>query len=142
MKFQKTYEKQIRDSHTGEIITFHHRRLTAEDKDYYNANIYERNGDKITVRSDTYIESALNVITGFPDGTFEDESGKISSNTNSSDYRENWKEILAKNVPDLLYDFAVSLYGYAPHPKDIANSLGEQLKNGSESPKPLIDSTK
>jgi hypothetical protein len=86
----------------GKIVLFYRFPETSE-RVAFQAAAYKRDGDTLIDSSDqAIIDSAIVVLTAIRDGDFTYDGKKISSDPQSEDYREDWKECVAETGADLL----------------------------------------
>lgn len=65
--------------------------------------IGELPNEESVLNLDARVKFAKEYIAGIPEGYFSDENGKlISSDKNSENYRDDWKDLLEKHAADLL----------------------------------------
>ncbi|MHC1728578.1 MAG: hypothetical protein AB9866_21680 [Syntrophobacteraceae bacterium] len=106
---EKIYTATVRDGDEKHVMFY--RRPEPKEIAAYQAGLFERKGNKIITRaSETRIKFGKRILTGFKKGTFgigamidgERVVRPISSDSTDPDYREDWKELLAENMPDVV----------------------------------------
>jgi hypothetical protein len=100
------YQLNVRDG--DEVHTFYYRRPTNQEHVAYRASMFKRVKNKIisTVGQARY-DFGKRVVTGFDKGTMCDgfnadgSPNLFSCATEDPDYRDDWKELIGKTLPDI-----------------------------------------
>jgi hypothetical protein len=104
---------KIRDGVSGEVKEFIYRTPTAMDHQAYAAKSLGLIGNKAVISrkaiSEARVEFGLRILIGIKDNQFGMAGKPISSNPESPDYWEDWKELLKQYAPDLISLFAVAV---------------------------------
>lgn len=84
---------------------------TQERIDYQNEQV-TREGNTIKSKmGETRQKFGLAILTGFDDGSFENDKGKaISCDPKSKDYDAKWKDLITINAPDIIEVLAVTVF--------------------------------
>jgi hypothetical protein len=93
----------LTDGPTGDKIGIFYSTPTSPQFKAYRQAVVKRKGDKVVM--DTWnpaVKFGLEIITGFDDGSFGYDGSPISSNPESPQYREDWKDLLAETAPDII----------------------------------------
>jgi hypothetical protein len=94
---------EIADGISGDIHELHYRTPTNQERAAYRASKYKREGNTVYLMAqEANVEFALAIVEGFKAGTFGIDGEPFSSEPGSVGYREDWKELLAENAPDVL----------------------------------------
>lgn len=103
-----TFYDKLSDSR---ITLFYRLPTTEEQIKYTNSHITRRGKNIESTLGESRIAGGLKIMTGFKDGAFEDDKGKlISSDPQSGDYRPDWKELVHKYAPDIIARLAMHVY--------------------------------
>src|SRR5512134_1157262 len=91
----------IFDAPSGQTCGIYYRRPKPSECIAYQSSLLKRKGDKIQDNTTkTRLEFGLKIITGIREGDYgvEDGNGELplSSDPSSKDFREDWKELLAR----------------------------------------------
>jgi hypothetical protein len=114
-------ELTINDPISGGQITLYYRLPTTQERLKYNQSLFQRKGNKITY---TYTEARLKwgreILLGFEEGAFGVMSktppggkGKevpYSSDPESKNYREDWKDLVCEFASDLIEVLAAHVF--------------------------------
>ena len=104
-----------------EIVLFH-RAVTSRDRVRHMTRKYQRQGNKLINRHHTAsIESALDVLTGIREGDFFHGDDPVSSDPESKNFRQDWKELIESMAGDLLFILGADLF----EPKADLGALGD-----------------
>jgi hypothetical protein len=105
---------KIRDGVSGEVKEFIYRTPTAMEHQAYAAKSLGLRGNKAVISrkgiADARVEFGLKILIGIKDDQFGVGGKPISSDPQSPDYREDWKELLKQYAPDLISLFAVDVF--------------------------------
>jgi hypothetical protein len=101
LKEQEQLLAPIYDAPSGQTCGIYYRRPKPSECIAYQSSLVKRKGDKIQDNTfKTRLEFGLKIITGVREGDYGIENGNgvvpIASDPSSSDYREDWKELLAR----------------------------------------------
>lgn len=100
----------VRDGRTGTDIELYYRSPTSREEVLYQSNLVRRKGKKVVVNAGVRVRFALDILTGFRDGDFGYEGRPISSNPESPNYREDWKEIVKEGASDILRTLSLAVF--------------------------------
>ena len=101
LKDQEKLLAPIYDAPSGQTCGIFYRRPKPSECIAYQSSLLKRKGDKIQDNTfKTRLEFGLKIITGVQEGDYGIENGEravpISSDPSSPDYREDWKELIAR----------------------------------------------
>lgn len=93
----------LKDSQTGEKIGIYYSTPTTSQIKAYRQASVRRKGNKVKVSTfDPSLKWGLAIITGFDEGSFGFDGEPISSDPDSPNYREDWKDLLAETAADIV----------------------------------------
>jgi hypothetical protein len=130
-----TGKVSINDSISGRIIVLYFRVPTTRERIQYSKSLFQRKGNKITY---AYAEArqkwGREILTGFEEGAFGvvkgDKEIPYSSNPESKNYREDWKNLVCEFASDLVEILATHVFeGSTPL---VAPRLGEEEEETGE----------
>lgn len=100
------------DKLSGSNITLFYRIPTAEEQIKYINSQVTRNGRKIeSTMGENRLDGGLKILLGFKEGAFENEKGKlISSDPQSANYNEKWKDLVSTFAPDVIARLAMVVF--------------------------------
>ncbi len=116
------HEIAFSDPVSGSELSFFYRIPTTDERKTYLASQFKRVGDVLEDHSyDTRVKYAKKILTGIGEGQFgfeveaeEEEDGskviQISSNPNNEHYRADWKELIEKYLPDMLWFLSFRIF--------------------------------
>lgn len=94
---------EIHDQMAGVIHEFEYRNPTTTERAKFQAGRYVRLGDQIVDKTwSQCVKYGEAVLTGFKKGTLGVDGRLISSDPRDAEYREDWLEVLAGAVPEIL----------------------------------------
>lgn len=94
-------EFTIVDSFGNELTVFH-RMPDITERVRFSNELYKITNKNITKYPEAYAKFGFMIISGIKDGDFIDANDKpISSDPNSKDYREDWKELIENYAPEI-----------------------------------------
>jgi len=94
---------EIQDGISGDVHEMHYRPPTTEEIAAYQNGLFERRGRKLRSRiTENRLKYGARILTGFKKGTFGCDGRPFASDPADPDYREDWKEQLVKNAPDVV----------------------------------------
>lgn len=99
----------------GSIIDFYYRMPTTSERTKYGNELVRREGKKLVYRHDeTRRKYGLAILVGIGEGSFEVcKDGAwvpLGSDPNKPNYSPDWKEIVAKDAPDLVELMAAQVF--------------------------------
>lgn len=101
----------IQDTRSGTEIELYYRNPTSREEALFQAKVVKRKGTKVVLKSfDTRLEFGLKVLTGFREGDFGIDGKPISSDPDSPNYREDWKNILADGAADIIRTVGMTVF--------------------------------
>ncbi len=101
----------IQDARSGTPVKFFYKTPTAKQEVAYHNSLYQFKGNQLRFNAtETRINFALEIITGFADDAFTDNGKPISSEKGKPGYREDWKEMLKDTASDLLNLFSLTIF--------------------------------
>ncbi len=101
----------IHDTRSGSDIELYYRNPTTEEEIAYHNKLLKRQGRKMVLNIfETRLEIGLKILTGFREGDFGLNGKPISSDPQSPNYCENWKELLKENAADIITAFAYAVF--------------------------------
>jgi hypothetical protein len=108
----KIQKVKIFDSVTGEEIELSYTLPSPVKKVEYAQRLYDATQDKNVLRifPETRVEYGKEILAGIPDNYFSIEGKVISSDPASENYREDYKELIAKEAPDILASLAEAVF--------------------------------
>ncbi len=120
-------------SPNGEDVTFDffYRRPTTEEIVAYNKNLFQkRNGKVVNNVVPVRIEMGLKILTGVQDGVFSFNGKPVSSDSSSSDYFPDWKNLLKGALSGTVANFAFRVFeavseAQVDHEEILATEEGE-----------------
>jgi hypothetical protein len=101
-------EMTIQDSFTGTEIAVYYRTPTTQERQAWLASLFSREGGEVKdEQTKANLEWGKTVLTGIGENCFgvpEGENGvkPISSNSESENYRADWRELLCEFAPDFV----------------------------------------
>lgn len=103
LKRSESNRLTLTDGVTGEkIVVFYATPQASQVKAYRQASI-KRKGDKVVMNTfDPALKYGLEILTGFEEGSFGYDGQPISADPASSNYREDWKALLAETASDIV----------------------------------------
>lgn len=103
------------DSISSTEIEFYHRTPGTEERVAYQAARFHRKGNfMINCSRKAAINAAAEVLNGIREGDFEIDGQPLSSDPNSPNYREDWKELIKDMAGDLLFIMGNNLFEGKP----------------------------
>ena len=119
-------EMTIADSISGNEITFYFRTPSNGERQRYFADLWGRDGDKITDNSQqARLNWGAEILLGFEDDDFgfKDADGKVkplSSDPENKNNRADWKELIKEHAPELVEFLALRVFeGLRQIPKAV-----------------------
>jgi hypothetical protein len=101
----------IDDSRSGTEIQLFYRNPLTEEEVAYQAALYRKHGKKVRLNSyEARLKYGLKILTGFREGDFGQDGAPISADPASPYYRENWKDLLRDEAPDIVTTFAFAIF--------------------------------
>lgn len=101
----------INDARSGSEIELYYRNPTTQEEVEYQSKLFKRQGKKMLINAfSTRLEMGLKILTGFREGDFGIEGKPISSDPQSQNYKENWKELLKENAADIITAFSFAVF--------------------------------
>lgn len=102
---------EITDGISGDVHEIHVRKPTSKEIALFQAKLFERKGKKIINRAHaTRLEFGSEIITGFKPGTLGINGVAISPVASDAGYREDWKDLLVQNAPDIVAAVAQQVF--------------------------------
>ncbi len=99
---------EIQDGISGDVHEIYYRIPTVEEIASYQNSSFERRGRKFRNRIfENRLKFGGRIITGFKKGTLGCDGRAFASEPDDPDYREDWKEQLTANAPDVVSAVAV-----------------------------------
>jgi hypothetical protein len=94
---------EIQDGISGDVHEIHYRNPSVEEMAGYQNGLFERRGRKLRNKIfENRLKYGGRIITGFEKGSFGCDGKPLASDPSDPDYREDWKEQLVKNAPDVV----------------------------------------
>lgn len=101
----------INDARSGSEVELYYRNPTPAEEASYQSKLLKRKGNKVIVCSyDTRFDFGLRILTGFREGDFGFDGKPISSEKESPNYKEDWKEIVKAGAPDIVNVLAMTVF--------------------------------
>ena len=114
MRELKTSDKNsliINDARSGTEIELYYRTPTTQEEVQYQSKLIKKQGKKMLINAfETRLEMGLKILTGFREGDFGYDGKPIASDPSSSNYREDWKELLRNFAADIVTVFAFHVF--------------------------------
>ncbi len=109
------------DAIGGGDVDLFYRMPTTKERTAYSSSLVKRKGNKIINKTgETRIRFGLDILTGVQDGYFSYGGQPVSSDPNSPDYREDWKDLVEKTASDLISALSVTVFeGVRPAGGDV-----------------------
>lgn len=102
---------QIQDGMSGDVHEIHYRNPSVEEIAAYGNGLFERRGRALRSRAvQNRLKYGSRIIVGFRKGTIGCDGRPFSSDPHDPDYREDWKELLVKNAPDIVCAVAMAAF--------------------------------
>ena len=102
---------EITDGISGDVHEIHVRKPTSKEIASFQARLFERKGKKIINKAHaTRLEFGAEIITGFKPGTLGINGVAISHVASDPGYREDWKDLLVQNAPDIVAAVAQQVF--------------------------------
>lgn len=106
---------RLQDNLSGSTLEIHYRPPTAKEHAAYANGMTKRKGRQIVnCTGECRQKFGKAILKGFRDGDFGEEKGGkvtlVSSNPDSKDFREDWKEWFCKHNPDLVERLAIVVF--------------------------------
>ncbi|HHT9137385.1 MAG TPA: hypothetical protein ACFYEK_09110 [Candidatus Wunengus sp. YC60] len=121
---------KINDAISGSEIELHYRMPTTSEQVAYQSRLIKRQGKKVIINAfDTRLEFGLKIITGFGEGNFGFDGKPISTDKNSPNYRDDWKELIRQSAPDIINAFAMTVFEGARVEQDVDMEYEEVGEN-------------
>ena len=100
----------ISDARSGTEIELYYRNPTTQEEVEYQSKLYKRKGNKLILNPKVKVDLGLAILTGFREGDFGVAGRPISSDPESPNYREDWKDLLGRMASDIVSTFATVVY--------------------------------
>ena len=100
----------ISDARSGTEIELYYRNPTTQEEVEYQSKLYKRKGNKLILNPRVKVNLGLAILTGFREGDFGVADRPISSDVDSPNYREDWKDLLGRMASDIISTFATVVY--------------------------------
>ena len=100
----------ISDARSGTEIELYYRNPTTQEEVEYQSKLYKRKGNKLILNPRVKVNLGLAILTGFREGDFGVAGSPISSDVESPNYREDWKDLLGRMASDIVSTFATVVY--------------------------------
>ncbi len=102
---------KIQDAISGSEIELYYRMPTTQEMVQYQSKLIKKQGKKVLMNAfETRLEMGLKILTGFRDGDFGIDGSPISSEPSSSNYREDWKDLLKETAADIVTTLAFNVF--------------------------------
>ena len=109
--------KKIIATTRGVEVGVYHREPTTEEIHRYNNEAIRRKGQKMTFRqTEAQYKFGAKILKGLVEGAFgvPGPDGKltpVSSDPESPDYKENWKQLVLKRAPAVVITLGAAIFG-------------------------------
>ena len=100
----------ISDARSGTDIELYYRNPTTQEEVEYQSKLYKRKGNKLILNPRVKVNLGLAILTGFREGDFGVAGSPISSDVESPNYREDWKDLLGRMASDIISTFATVVF--------------------------------
>jgi len=100
----------ISDARSGTEIELYYRNPTTQEEVEYQSKLYKRKGNKLILNPKVKVNLGLAILAGFREGDFGVAGKPISSDVESPNYREDWKDLLGRMASDIVSTFATVVY--------------------------------
>jgi len=122
----QTVVVNIKDPFCDDTHSFLVRIPTAKEVSKYLAEMFKRGGKNIVANTFLHnAKSAVTILEGIKSETIAYENRPLSSEPDNSGYRENWREILLENAPEILAPIGNRFFaGASIETEDMMDPLG------------------
>lgn len=96
---------EVIDPISGDVHKIRYRTPTNAERIAYAGAMMVRDGKKIKLRVNAFdlnVEYGASVMTGFETGTFCFDGRMVSSDPPEDGYRDDWKDLLVENCPEIV----------------------------------------
>lgn len=102
---------KINDMVSGSELEMYYRLPTTQEMVSYQNRLIKRQGKKVLINAfETRLEMGLKILTGFKEGDFGVDGQPISSDADSPNYREDWKDLLKETASDIVSTLAFAVF--------------------------------
>ena len=127
---------KIQDNISGSDLEIYYRNPTTEERIAYSNESIRRKRNRVEFQTAKARQKwGKKIMTGFRDGDFEIPEGRkyvpIASDPKSSNYRENWKDLVATYAMDVIETLAAYVFDTSTEIIDETDDEEEKDDNAS-----------